>query len=122
MNELIIERALACRLIDQYMKKNDLSAPLTDEHLAGAAWHILELLRCFEVRAMFDENTFHGIDVERTELYGFYLETLARRYFDARYDKNVFGDPLTEEHICDLIGDFQDLIWNSYGDDAIQCD
>lgn len=71
---------------------------------------------------MYDENAFPGIDVESNEPYELYIATLAQRYFDAWCDKHAFGEPLTEDHIRDLLGDFQDLIWNSYGDDATQCD
>lgn len=111
-----------CRLIDQYMKKHTLEGPLTNTHLVRLAIYIVELLQSFEVRAMYGEKTFVEIDVEYDDLYGYYVRTLARRYFDAWYHRNVFGDPLTEDHVRDLLGDFQDLIWGAYGDDAIKVD
>lgn len=123
MYDKLIERALACRLIDQYLKRHELTATLTDEHLARASWHILDLLRSFEVRTMYDENTFRGIDVERVELYEIYSQTLVERFAGAWLDEHGNTDePLTEEHLCDLIGDFQDIVWNGYGDNAIQVD
>lgn len=123
MNNINIERALTCRLIDQYMKQQGLAGPLTDEHLARTTWHIIELLRSSEVRAMFDENTFRSIDVESNELYELHTHRLVERFVGARLDKNTADEePLTEEHLCDLIGDFQDIVWYDYGDDAIQVD
>lgn len=123
MNHINIERALTCRLIDQYMKQQGLAGPLTEEHLARTTWHIIELLRSAEVRAMFDENAFHSIDVESTDLYQLHTRRLAERFVSARLDKNTEEEePLTEEHLRELLGDFQDIVWNGYGDDAIQVD
>lgn len=123
MNDRTIARALVCRLIDQAMKKYGMQRPLTDEHLTKVARYIVALLTSVEVRAMYDENAFHAIDVESNDLYGVYTERLAERYVGVRLEKHVCRkDPLTEEHLRELLGDFQDLVWNGYGDDAIQVD
>ena len=81
------------------------------------------MLKSFEVGAMYNENTWRTIDVESDELYAWYARTLAGRFVDARLDEHVECDvALTEAHLRDLLGDFQDLVWNGYGDDAIQVD
>lgn len=64
MQNKAIERALVCRIIDQYMNQHGLTGPLTDEHLVQSALYVLELLTSFEVRAMYDENTFRKVDVD----------------------------------------------------------
>lgn len=123
MDNKIIERALTCRLIDTYMKQSGLEGPLTNEHLAKVSWHIIELLTSTEVRAMYDENEFHGVDVECTDLYDLYTQRLAERFAGVRFGKYLDCTvPLTEEHVCGLISDFQDLIWDGYGDGAIEVD
>lgn len=123
MNNINIERALTCRLIDSYMKQHGLVGPLTTEHLAKVSWHIVELLTSIQVRELYEENAFHNIDVERHELYEVYAPRLVDRFATARLDKHTAdNEPLTEEHLRDLIGDFQDLVWTGYGDNAIQVD
>ncbi len=89
MDNKLIERALTCRLIDTYMKQSGLERPLTNEHLAKVSWHIIELLTSAEVKAMYDENAFHGIDVESTELYDLYTQRLAERFAAVRFGKHV---------------------------------
>lgn len=123
MNNINIERALTCRLIDSYMKQHGLVGPLTTEHLAKVSWHIVELLTSTQVRELYEENGFHSIDVERTDLYEVYMPRLVERFAASRFDKHTAdNEPVTEEHLRDLIGDFQDIVWNGYSDDAIQVD
>lgn len=72
---------------------------------------------------MYAENAFHDVDVESTELYEVYTQRLVERFAGVRLKKHTAEDePLTEEHLRNLIGDFQDIVWNGYGDDAIQVD
>ncbi|MBK9080483.1 MAG: hypothetical protein IPL91_15940 [Hyphomicrobium sp.] len=89
------------------MKQHGLVGPLTTEHLAKVSWHIVELLTSIQVRELYEENAFHNIDVERTELYEV-TETLVERFAGVRFDKHTKDiEPLTEEHLRDLIGDFR---------------
>ena len=80
MNNINIERALTCRLIDSYMKQHGLVGPMTTEHLAKVSWHIVELLTSIQVRELYEENAFHNIDVERHELYEVYAPRLVDRF------------------------------------------
>ena len=100
--------------------------PLSTEDLQAI---IVSELRHRSVHATADELRFEAglivqdIHNESNELFELYTKRLVERLFGAWLNEHgKYNDPLTEDYIRDFIGDFQDIVWSGYGDDAIQVD